>query len=247
MSIKPFFLLVFIALCGTFIYLKVQINGNEKSQFNQTTRYELGEYPWARKVLGLHNDGDARAWYLSGNEKMVIEVARASNVDVNEKAFETFVANVEKYTGREVVYFQEETFKPGRLSDADLEEIVRQHRRHEVSSAPNLFIIYAEDFNRDGIEVAKTFKEFAMVLSDKRLKEITQRFSEAFPEYVQSTMLHEFGHQLGLDHNTEIDCLMNEKVEKPNEDGIFSRHYTQTDFCDYEKNELEKIKQQFNK
>lgn len=247
MSFKALVLIIFIALCGTFIYLKIQINGNENSKFNQTTRFSLGKYAWVRKILGLHNDGDARGWYLSPQSKLIVEVARAENVELNKKVLGEFVRLVEIYTGKKVVLFNKETFKSGKLTEADLKEIVLAHRRYEVSSGPNLFVIYAEDFEKSGTEVARTYQEYGMVLSDKRLKEVTQRLPIAFAQYVESTMLHEFGHQLGMGHNAESDCIMNQKVESPDENnGIFVGKFTQSDFCEFEKKQLLEIKQKFS-
>src|SRR5205823_6226603 len=118
------------------------------------------------------------------------------------------------------------------------DQIAQEHRRRALPGQANLFIIYAQDFSRGGGEVGKTYKEFGMVLSDKRLRETTQNFTESFSQYAESTMLHELGHQLGLDHNDQQGCIMNPEVEAPKYAGEFTGYFTQVKFCDFELNQL---------
>jgi predicted Zn-dependent protease len=90
--------------------------------------------------------------------------------------------------------------------------------------------------------VGKTYKEFGIVLSHTRLKEVALDKGAAFSQYVESTLLHEFGHHLGLGHNTLSDCVMNEKIEKPDLIQEFTEFYTPMEFCDYELDQLQTIK-----
>lgn len=222
--------------------MKVQILGDPQSKFNQTTRYDLGRYQFARSLLGMHSYGDAREWYLKPGSPIVIEAVTATGAGMDDKAFNNFVQDVKEYTGREVSVFNTEKIPGGVLSDADLGEIASKYRRHVLSGQANLFVIYAQDFKRSGTEIGKTFQEYGIVLSDKRLREVTADFPQAMAQYVESTLLHEFGHQIGLDHNSEPDCIMNERVEKPEKLNFFSSEYTNTKFCNFELGQLSKIK-----
>ena len=239
---KKFFLLLLIVVLGTFIYLKLQVLGDPNSSFNKTTRYNLGKYPIVRTILGLHSDGDAREEYLSGNSSMAVEVVRSKNTTINEQVLNRFVEDVKTYTGRQVVLFNTEVFPGGTLSDSQLADVVSGYRHHVVPGQPNLFVIYAEDYVRAGAEVGKTYHEFGIVLSDKRLREVTAQFPSALGQFQESTLLHEFGHQLGLGHNEQPDCLMNAKAEQPSVQDSFSNIFTPTKFCDFELNQLNGIK-----
>ncbi len=236
-------LVVLIAILGIFIYLKVQVAGDVNSNFNQTTRYTLGKYELVRRILGMHSYGDARNAFLNtGDGGIVIEVVQAKGSTISDEIFNQFIENIKTVTGKSVLLYNTELISSKTLSDSDLEEVVSGYRRHAISGQANLFVIYANDFNRTGTEVAKTYKEFGIILSDKRLKEVTSQYPNAFKEYVESTLLHEFGHQLGMEHNDRNGCVMNEKVESPTSQGFFFGTFTQTQFCDFELKQLNEIK-----
>ncbi len=231
-------LLIIILILGVFIYLKVQILGDVNSSFNKTYRYKLGSSQFMRSILGMHNYGDARDWYLKGNSSIVVEVVSAKNIDIDQKALDNFAEDIQKYIGRYATVFNYEEVPNGVLTDADIGKEIALHRKQTISGQPNLFIIYADDFEREGTEIAKTYNEYAMVLSNKRVKEVTSGYPGAETEYVESTLLHEFGHQLGLEHNEEFGCIMNESVEKPVALWGQSIDYIKTKFCDFELNQL---------
>ena len=61
----------------------------------------------------------------------------------------------------------------------------------------------------------------------------TRENPDILPYYEESTALHEFGHQLGLPHNAEPNCLMNEHADEARA----LREKTSdviTDFCAFE-------------
>jgi len=54
-----------------------------------------------------------------------------------------------------------------------------------------------------------------------------------------STVLHEYGHLIGLEHNNNEGCLMNEKVESPGNNWSSSMP---EDFCDFELSQIEDLR-----
>jgi predicted Zn-dependent protease len=246
LSFKTFILILIIVVSGLFIYLKMQSLGDEQSYFNQRTRFTLGKYGWVRTILGLQKDGDARAHYLLGDSVITVEVVDSGSVDIDERALESFQDKITQYTGRETVLYKTDTIKSGILTQADLQEIVQKNHRHRTPGSPNLFIVYADDFESNGDEVGRTYEDFGMVLSHGRLASLTSGSHSAFRQYVESTMLHEFGHQIGLGHNQDPNCVMNEVVESPKRAAGFTGIYTPTKFCQLELEQLEAIKNQLN-
>lgn len=237
-----FLLVIVILVLGVFIYLKFQILGDPNTAFNQTTRYTLGHYAPVRSLLGMHSAGDAREWYLQGKATLSLEVVQAKGTRLDDKALNNFANEIGNYLGREVVIYDTEFIRNGKLSDADIETIAKGSRHHLLLGEPNMFVVYAEDFDRTGNEVGKTFNEYGIVLSDKALQDLTARHPEALTQYQQSTMLHEFGHLVGLEHNDMANCIMNVSVESPKLDFSFNGTYTPLEFCDYELKQLDALK-----
>ncbi|MCX6797585.1 MAG: hypothetical protein NTX98_03870 [Candidatus Doudnabacteria bacterium] len=242
MRVKTFFLFLLIIVLGVFVYISVKVRGDLNSDFNQTYRYKLGRNGIFRALFGLHNDGDARAQYLLGGGPLVVEIVEPLGLDMPEESINDFTRKISNLLGRETILYNVDHIPSGSLGETDLEEIVKEKRRHFLPGQPNLFIVYAEDYIGRGGEVGKTYKEFAILLSHKGLKEITNQQPEAFKQYLETTVLHEFGHQIGLPHNGQSDCIMNEKVNRPEAQGFFDGFYTPDEFCALEKQNLEDIK-----
>jgi len=244
MSSKAFFLIVIILLCGIFIFLKVEVLGDPNSSFNKTTRFSLGRYQISRSILGLHDDGDARAWFLQGNSAFTVEIVQAPDAKLNELAIKDFVAAVAKYTGRPIALYNEDLLPAGTLTQSQLADAVTNFRRHHLLAEPDLFIMYTDDYEHPGsdTELGKTWQEYGIVLSDQGLKNVTKNFPSSLEQYQESTLLHEFGHQIGLDHNDQPNCIMNAKVEHPASFGAFSGDFTATDFCPFEVDQINVIK-----
>jgi hypothetical protein len=239
MRVKTFLLLLVIVVLGAFVYIAVNVRGDLNSGFNQGFRYKLGRYGFFRALFGLHNDGDAREQYLLGEGPLVVEVVEPLNYDIPDELINSFSRKIGNLIGREIINYNVDSIPSGSLSEDDLEKIVKEKRRHFLPGQPNLFIIYAEDYVGRRDEVGKTYKEFGILLSYNRLKEITNQQPEAFKQYLETTVLHEFGHQVGLPHNDQSGCIMNEKVNRPQAQGFFDGFYTPGDYCVQEKQDME--------
>lgn len=237
MSFKTFFLLVIILFSGIFVYLKMQSLGDENSSFNQTTRYRLGKFGFFRTTLGLHKDGDSRAEYLLKDTSIIIEVVQPSGAKLSDGAMDAFAKKVSEYTGRNTRVVNTDTIAAGYLNEGQLAGIVRGNRRHFDGGSSNLFVMYVDDFPGSDKNVAKTYQDYGMVISHDRLVNLVREYPSSLPDYQLSTLLHEFGHQIGMDHNTTNGCIMNEAVESPS-GGVFYGASTPTSFCSTEIDEI---------
>lgn len=230
MSFKTFLLLVIILFSGIFIYLKMQSLGDEHSSFNQTTRYRLAKFGFFRTTLGLHKDGDSRAEYLLKDTSIIIEVVQPSGSKLSDGVLDEFAKKVSEYTGRNTRIVNTDTIASGYTNEGQLAAIVRGNRRHFDGGSSNLFVMYVDDFPGSEKNLAKTYQDFGMVISNDRLALLTREYPNSLPDYQLSTLLHEFGHQIGMDHNSINGCIMNEVVESP-AGGVFYGASTPTSFC----------------
>jgi predicted Zn-dependent protease len=246
MRLKTFGLLILIVIFGVFIYITSAVRGDENSHFNQTTRYKLGRFGWARALFFLHKDGDAKAQYLFGSGPLVLEIVRAEDVEINQELTESLASSTQQLLERPVQVFSVDTIKGGQLTDADIQTIVKEKHRHFLPGQPNFFVIVADDYEGRDKEVGKTYQEFAALLSYERLKEVTDRYPASLNQYLESTILHEFGHQVGLSHNDLHKCIMNEKIESPDSEGLFEDYFTPVEFCEFEIDQLKEIKASLN-
>lgn len=245
MSLKTFLLLIVILIFGVFIYLKLESLGNDSSTFNQTTRFRLGKFSFFRTVLGLHKDGDSRAEYLQKTGPIFLEVVQPAGNSLPSDVIEAFAQKITEYTNRKVVIFQDGEITSGYVNNAQLDGIVREKRNHFEPGASNIFVMYVNDFSGSEQTIARTYQDYGIVMSHDRLLRVVSEYPNSLPEYQLSTLVHEFGHQIGLDHNSESGCLMNSAVESPNGAvGLFGFR-TPTSFCDFELNQLKNIKQSF--
>ncbi len=242
MSFKAFCLCLLIIIFGIFIYLKVATLGSSTSSFNQTTRFQLGHYQILRSLLSLHQDGDARADYLLGNTPIDIEVDQPDSDNLPDSVVRQFAAQVTAVTGRPTNVYDMDSLPSGTLTDAVIAHAVQVDKRQYNFNDPIIFVIYADDFTSSSQEVGKTVEEFGMVLSNYQLTQLTLGYPDALPQYQESTMLHEFGHQLGLDHNSQTGCVMNPAIENASVPAGFTDNYTPTAFCQYELNQIAQIK-----
>lgn len=237
MNWKTVLLVGIIVASAVFSFVKIQSLGDETSHFNQTTRYDLGRYALLRSIFGLHKDGDARKAFIFGTSPLTIEIMEARDAELDAEALETFVEHVERYTGRSVHVIRGARVAAGPLSATDIATIAHRYRA-PLFGETRLLVVYADDFESDGEEVGQTIEEFGMVLSHSRIHALTERFGRTTSSYISSTMLHEFGHQLGLGHIHDSACVMNDYVESPRS----NRSATPSEFCRTELLLLEGIK-----
>ena len=245
---KKILLIIFILLCAVFIYLKVQVNGNPNSNFNKTTRVTLGGHPFMRAVLGLHSSGDARAEYLNGKGPIIIEWFAPETENVDPGTFNNLAKLVQQYTGRatQVLY-------AGGISDSIVPvsnlASFKLKAGAEVPSGSALMVYLTENYTpRPDIEISSTYQETGMVLSLTALRDFVKNDPQDLNKYIFSSMLHEFGNQIGLpEQGTDPRCIMNLHAGIDGSPLELHGYSEPQDFCPAEQLEIQTLKAEFNK
>ncbi|HLC44984.1 MAG: hypothetical protein A2722_00820 [Candidatus Doudnabacteria bacterium RIFCSPHIGHO2_01_FULL_50_11] len=251
MDLKPrkalIILCLLVVILTTFLFVSIRLlarNPDEETWFNHTLRPHLASSPALRTILGLHFDGDARSDYLGTRSvKIIVEIDAESGLTLFPQAEQELVYAMHATTGKEIeiVHSSELTPTPGGYSDNIVVELAEQHQRyHSTHDAAVFYILVLSRSSGDEPIVGRTVQEDAAVIYEDPLSHLPgaqQALAQA------STLLHEFGHQLGLPHNDHPGCLMNPEAEA----GDFGTGGNlTTQFCAIEQQQLLVIKQTIN-
>lgn len=234
-------LLIIIVLSFGFVWLKSSALGAENNYFNRKLRSNFAAIPAFRKFLGLHYDGDGKADYLSGRyEKILIEVDVMNNLGMQLEALDTLTAKIQDLTSKSTSYIVSDRNVPysRELSKEEIDKVVQKYRNHKSKDdTATIYLLYGSRDQDNPNLLGITHQEYGIVLFGDAISDFTRNNPKTSASYEASTVLHEFGHQIGLPHNGRPDCLMNEQVEE-------ARIYLEKpedvviDFCEYEKEQI---------
>jgi hypothetical protein len=240
MNFKAFIALILVLVLAVWGYVRYEAAQTGDTYFNQTTRYALGKSDFWRWVLNLNRVGDAKGQFLAGDEPIVIEVLMGKGLEINEEGLNKFVSEVERATGRKTDLINVDFADLNLVKDSDLPNLITSFRRHRIYGRPDLFIIYAKDFEGSQGVASKPFNAFGILVSDQKLKDLTSYYSQAVRDYLPAVLLNSFGQQLGLSQSHGYSCIMQDLVLHPNSALIFSGPALPTKYCD---SEIEQAKQ----
>lgn len=245
MSFKAIFFIIVVLLLGVFVYLKIQVAGGQNSGFNQTTRFVLGKNPLVRTILGLHNAGDARAQYLGNSGPLVIEWFKPGTEEVDGNILASFASLAEKYTGRKTQVVFGGDVSEGTLDLQGLQNL--GFKGPNLPSGADVFhVVFAADYQpKDQKELSTTHGETTVVISLNSHKQFLGNYQQDLNEYLLSSLLHEFGHEIGLGHNSDPSCIMSERAGI---DGLpleNSGLFVPQDFCPAEVVQINQLKLQY--
>ena len=241
-------LFILIVLSFAFVFLKMSSRGSEFSFFNQNLRYRFGEYQILRQLFGLRSDGDARLAYLGQkHKKILIEVDQMvgldKNLEITDSLLQKLAEKIKNITGKETAFKYSNINIPysSVATLENLKKIEEEYRnQQETGETAVIYLLLAIQDGNDPDKLGSTLGEDGIILFQKTFKDSmlkTDARPDTYDNFILGTLLHEFGHQIGLPHNIYPDCLMNAYTEFSNQvkpDRIIS------DFCGHEKGEIAK-------
>ncbi len=240
-------LTVVILLSFGFVILKAGSLGSSENYFNRNWRQKFASSYFWREALGLHFDGDASSDYLGTKySSILIEIDAMDQTKMPTSVMDRFADKVKDITGKSVKYLYSDenlTYKQS-LSMDEVEQTVKSQKNYNNQGDTASLYILSASLNEENPDlIGSTIDESGIVIFESSLYDFTKHNPELYNSYLYSTLLHEFGHQLGLGHNSEFDCLMNEEAEERN---VFFENPDEVivDFCPYEQEELQRIKSQ---
>jgi len=235
-------LIVIISISLAFTLVKTASLGEMDNWFNSNYRELLAGSPFLRKVFALNFDGDAKTDYLSSKrERIVVEVDEVLGYEFKAESLEIASEEIRELLGKEVNIIRSSQIPKDKLvySHDDLARIYEKYKIRETSANEAVFyIIYVPRNDGDEGLVGETIMEDGAVIYAEA---ITGLGTENIVEIEASTILHEFGHLLGLPHVEAEHCIMNETLEVGGR-----KQNIATEFCAEELRLLESIKLDIN-
>lgn len=235
-------LVVIIAASLAFVLVKTAAISEEDNWFNRNYRQDFASILILRKVFALNLDGDAKTDYLGDRRsKIIVEVDEIVGSEFKLESLEAAAEEMEKLTGKSVVIIRSSKIVKTKsaYSQDDMVEIYDTYKIQKISADKAIFYLVSVPRNEDdkGL-VGRTIKEDGAVIFANAIADLGR---ENIVEIEASTILHEFGHLLGLPHLEGADCIMNETLEVGRRKQKIS-----TGFCEEELQLLENIKLDIN-
>jgi predicted Zn-dependent protease len=236
-----FLLLIIIFTAFGYVFLKYSAQNTGSNFFNDNLRYKFARYPLMRQILGLHFDGDARADYLGLRYKTIkIKIVPMNGLYLSENTAKIFSDKIRETTVKPTAYsyYPNVSYKPTSSSE-DLQKELDSLGYAWSPTEAVVYVLIASQKNDDSNLLGSTVGENGIVLFENTLANNMRSDSpKNLENYTATLLLHEFGHQIGLEHNSLPDCLMNEKTEFSDQGRLLEKL---DDFCDFEKQEIKKM------
>jgi len=235
-------ILATVIFCSlVFVILKSSLLLAPEGALAMSIRNHLAPSPVMRNMFGLHYDGDAKSDYLGEKySNILVEVDFFGEGQNYRNQMEALAEKIEAATGKhtQVLMSSRISALEDTLSDQELLQQKKLYQNQSSGGEKAIFYVLIVSLYQEEPElIGRTLEEDGVAV----FLDAIDALGSGRDEIIISTLLHEFGHQLGLPHNSESRCLMNEQLEV----GGASR-YQPDDFCAFEQKQISLIKQSIN-
>lgn len=221
------FLLVFIFLMVTLTLMPYD------NPTNLALRPIILKLPYTQTLFRLNQPGDRRfAYAASKNSPLIIEVDYAPNVVLEAQLqiwLETIVQETLKKPVQVVIESTPQIPSQPDYTHQELYALAKAAQNPQLKSPSYLQLIYVNRSQDTPTNSGVVLTSETMFLFQDAMYELTDQ-THIRDRLVESTIKHEWGHLLGLEHIDQEDCIMSETVEVY-ETRRFQATNIPTDYC----------------
>lgn len=230
-------LILIVAAIPVFIYF---IKFNNTSFIGKTLKERVLRSQGLITFLNLNEPGDARYYYSDPNtENILVKVVSVNYEKANESVDAWLKEIISQTLGKNAVVGMLQNIgypKTKFLTNADLNEI---RKDSILLGTADLYLIYAGSYAEKETSVGVVIHRDTIFIFRDAIEALSER-GYVKDVLEKTTIMHEWGHLLGLNHFESEDCIMNEMVEVydrfPLGKGI------PTDYCREELQEIKRIR-----
>lgn len=210
--------------------------------FNDKFRDNFAYYPALRNAFKLHDFGDGKGDYLSSKKfpKLLVEIDSLGDYELSPEAKEEIQGDLQeicqKPEGIEII--EDDTIYDDHLSYTigEIEKLQKDYRNYYPQEGQAvLYIICLNKFADSPTNIGTTVCETSMAIFKGTISDLPN-YKDNQLLLERSTILHEFGHLLGLDHSGDSYSVMSEDVEV-----VDGKVDIRT--CDFSQEDLRKIEE----
>ncbi len=204
-----FTLAVFLVLV-----LIVLVKFRDDSAFAQKLKKEVIRKPFLVDILNLNHPGDARYVFFDPDSNTIsVILLYHEGFKHNEKVEiwlrEMILETLSKKA--QINSIELSTIEKDSYSNNDLNEI-RDEVRDRFGKQYDLFIIYLSKYQKDESNIGITLHRDTIFIFKGAQIILTNQIS-TLNRLERSTLMHEWGHLLGIEHVDDPSCIMSKFVE----------------------------------
>jgi predicted Zn-dependent protease len=203
-------LVVSVLLTFSTIYL---VKFSDTSFVGEILKEYIIKKPQLVSLFNLQKPGDGRFSYLSkGNKKLGADIYLLDSIVADDDINEWINDMILETTGRQTtlsVNSLDEIEQKDEYSDDDLNQIIKLISENDSNGVLN--IVYLLSYKPEPEYLGITVNKNTIFIFKSGFQNLNEKES-VLRKLEQSTIMHEWGHLLGLKHLKKEECIMSEKV-----------------------------------